>query len=115
MTITLDESDPFENVLIEMVELNRKKRADYAGDDWWSQNFYDSAYQTNSTAGNACELLLSTKASRLRNLFKPGRKPKNESVRDTLLDRAVYSSISLGLYDEGGYSHSPLIVGEAHG
>jgi hypothetical protein len=110
--VTLDPMDPFERVLIEMVTLNRLKRADYAGDDKWTANFYDSAYQTNTTAGHACELLLSTKASRLRTLLKPGREPKNEPVRDTLRDRAVYSAIAVGIWDEGGYENVSLTVSE---
>lgn len=112
MEITISDEDPFEKVLMEMVTLNRKKRADYAGDEWWTQNFYDTAYQNNDTAGRACEFLISTKQSRLRVLSQPGRSPKNESIRDTILDRAVYSSIALGLYDEGGYNHGPLTVTE---
>jgi|SRR6478752_106218 len=110
MTLELNEEDPFEAVLIEMVKLNRSKRADYAGADWWTQNFYDSAYQCNMTAGQSCEQLIATKQARLRVLTKPGAKPKNESIRDTRLDRAVYSVISVGLHDEGGYDNKELTV-----
>ncbi len=111
--ITLDDTDPFEAVLIKAVVINRLKRKDYAGDGWWSQNFYDSAYQVNSTAGMSCETLIATKQSRLRVLLQPGVKPKNEAVEDTLLDRFVYSGISLGLWSEGGYKPKELIVAEA--
>lgn len=110
-SIELNPDDPFEAVLIEMVTLNRSKRHDYAGQDHWAQNFYDTAYQTNSNAGTSCELLVATKQSRLRVILKPGHAVSNESTRDTLRDRAVYSAIAVGIYDEGGYAvDSPLIV-----
>lgn len=114
--IELNPEDPFNAVIIDMVRKNREKRADYAGNDWWTQNFYDSAYQNNSTAGESCENLIATKQSRLRVLMKPGRKPHNEPVEDTLLDRAVYSVISVGLYREGGYDRkSELVLGPWQG
>jgi hypothetical protein len=100
----LDPNDPFEALLIEMVQLNRAKRHDYAGDsDPW-QNFYDSAQQVNGTAGQSVETLIATKQARLRQLLFTGRSPKNESVRDTILDRAVYSVIALSIFDRGDYS-----------
>jgi hypothetical protein len=82
----------------------RAKRHDYAGDsDPW-QNFYDSAQQVNGTAGQSVETLIATKQARLRQLLFTGRSPKNESVRDTILDRAVYSVIALSIFDRGDYS-----------
>jgi hypothetical protein len=108
--ITLDPSDPFERVVIEAVAMNRAKAADYAGvvtgDGKW-QNFYDTAYQMSQTPGHSVEQLIATKQARLRvllpRLFKKVGKPKNESVRDTLLDRCVYSTIAVALFDEGSY------------
>lgn len=109
--ISLDPADPFDSVIIEMIRTNRKKRADYAGEDWWTQNFYDTAYQTGTTAGIACENHISTKQSRLRTLFKSlKRAPKNETIEDTLMDRAVYSVISVGLWREGGYDEKTELV-----
>lgn len=100
----LDPSDPFERVVIEAVELNRRKRADYsAGDNPW-QNFYDGARQINDTAGKAIEGLIANKQARLRTLlFVEGKKPNNESIRDTLMDRTVYSIIGVDIYDRGDY------------
>lgn len=108
--IELDPEDPFDSIVLAMVKKNREKRADYAGDDHWLQNFYDSAYQANVTAGTSCEVLIGTKQARLRVLLSPKAKaPKNESVEDTLLDRAVYSVLALGLWNEGGYEKKKLI------
>jgi hypothetical protein len=101
--ITLDPSDEFERKLIEMVKLSRLKRHDYAGDDDPWQNFYDSAEQVNDTAGKSVETLIGTKQARLRQLLFKNRQPKNESVRDTILDRAVYSVIALCIFDRGDY------------
>lgn len=112
--ITLDPDDPFDSILIDMVRINRSKRSDYAGQDWWTQNFIDSAYATNTTPGHSCEILLATKNSRLRTLLKPSAKPKNESIEDTIMDRAVYAVIAVGIYREGGYDrNAELVCGEA--
>lgn len=103
-SVTLDPDDPFDSILIDMVRINRAKRNDYAGQDWWTQNFIDSAYMTNTTPGHSCEILIGTKQSRLRTLLKPAVKAKNESIEDTIMDRAVYSVIAVGIYREGGYN-----------
>lgn len=59
---------------------------------------------------------LTDKVERLRNLFRSGRKPKNESIRDTFLDIANYGIIGLLLLDgqwglpfeaEEGGGHGP--------
>lgn len=94
--------DPFDAVLEEIRELNERKRSDYTGGDPW-ENFKDSARQTNTTPGMSAETLIATKQSRLRQLLKAGRVAVNEPVRDSLLDRAVYSIIALALYDAGLY------------
>ena len=96
----LNDDDPFEHILIEMVSLNRRKRADYAGDEDPWQNFVDSAYLTNTTPQASCETLLATKAARLRVLTQEGRVANNESIRDTKIDRAVYSVIAVSLHDQ---------------
>ena len=106
-SITLNVEDPFEKVVYEMVKLNRLKRADYAGDDHPWQNFYDSAYQLGLSGGHSVETLIATKQARLRVLlprfWKKIGKPKNEGIRDSLLDRAVYSTIAVSIFDEGEY------------
>lgn len=105
----LDPDDDFERLLLEAVKTHRAKRADYAGDDHPNQNFYDTAYQLSNTAGHSVETLIATKQARLRillpRLWKDATAtPSNESIRDSLLDRFVYSGIALGIFDEGGYT-----------
>lgn len=103
----LDPHDPFESAIWDMVKMNRKKRADYAGNGNPFQNFIDSAYQINTVPGMSCEQLIATKQARLRNLINSGRVPQNESVEDTILDRAVYAAIALAMYRQGLYSYVP--------
>lgn len=107
--IELDPEEPFDAILIKMLQTHRSKRQDYAGDDHPNQNFYDSAYQLGLTGGHSVEALLATKAARLRVLLPKlwknrNSKPSNEGIEDTLLDRAVYSVIALTIWDEGGYT-----------
>jgi hypothetical protein len=99
-------TDPFDIVLQEMAEMNRRKRADYATDDDPWSNFTDSGRQVAAPAGFAVEVLIATKQSRLRQLLGSGREVHNESVEDTLLDRAVYAVIALAMYRQGLYGTS---------
>jgi hypothetical protein len=105
--ITLDPENDFEAVLIKMVETSRAKRADYAGEGYPWQNFIDSAYQVGLTAGHSVEALIATKQARLRVLlpshWQGGEGPRNESIEDSLLDRAVYAVIANCLWRDGGY------------
>lgn len=95
--------DPFDVVLDEIRELNQRKRNDYATNQDPFSNFKDSSHQVGVTPGVSVEVLIATKQSRLRQLLGSGREAANESVRDTLLDRAVYSIIALAMYDQGLY------------
>jgi hypothetical protein len=106
--ITLDADNPFEAILIQMVETHRKKKQDYAGDGHPNQNFYDSAYQLGLTGGHSVEALIATKQARLRVLLpalwnNPDAQPENEGIGDTLLDRAVYAVIAMTIWKENGY------------
>jgi hypothetical protein len=96
---TLDPEDPFERVLIEMVELSRKKSHDYAADNDRFSNFRESADHLGLRAVDSADLLIATKQARLKQLRQKGD-PANESLRDTYLDRACYSVITLALLDE---------------
>lgn len=106
--ITLDPDNPFEAAVLAMVQMHRRKREDYAGDDHPNQNFYDSSYQLGLSAGHSVEQLIATKQARLRVLLprlwkSRNAKPANESIQDTLLDRAVYSVIALTIWEDGDY------------
>jgi hypothetical protein len=103
--IQLDPNDKFDKVIIEMVEMNRKKRRDYAADSDIFSNFRDVAGNLGMDAfgpAEAAYVLLLTKIARLRSLRINGRMsdPSNESVLDTFLDLAVYATLVLGLVKE---------------
>jgi hypothetical protein len=95
--ITLDPNDPFDKLLIPMVETNRKKRADYANDNNIYANFdyTEAATMGMVSARDYCDIMVAMKTGRIMNLR--GKDPKNESIIDTYLDRAVYSILAYGL------------------
>lgn len=91
--------DSVRKTLDDMAQTFDRKNADYAtGSRPWT-NFEESAAQVNQTPSDVVETLIAVKQSRLKQL-RGGKTPRNESVRDTLLDRAVYSVIALAMYDE---------------
>lgn len=103
--ITLDENDPFEGVLVDIIRMNRKKRADYAADADIFSNFRDTASMLGLSGFSERESALFNilqKIARLKSLRANGRmdNPNNESVVDTVLDLAVYSVIYLALMRE---------------
>jgi hypothetical protein len=101
--IELDSSDPFEAVLIPIVETNRKKRADYASDDSIFSNFIDTAHFAGFEKPWMSALFnCSQKLSRIRALRENGRleETQNEAIADTLLDLACYSVLSLAMYHD---------------
>lgn len=87
-----------ERALDLITDIFGKKSADYAGDRDWRANFLDVAEQMGwDSPQEACEALIAVKQSRLKSLRVSGREPANEAVDDTVLDRAVYSIIRLGM------------------
>ncbi len=96
----LDPNDPIDEILIDIHEMNRKKRADYAYDGNRFSNFEGMARRL-AIAGvgplEAVEFHIASKEERLAALRTNGRGPKNESVVDTYLDRAVYAVIAAAL------------------
>lgn len=103
----LNENDPFEAQVIRIVEMNRAKRSDYAGDNGPFFNFIRSAQQLGLTAGHSVEQLIAVKQARLEvllpNFWKAATGPVNEPIADTILDRAVYSVIALCLWEGKWY------------
>jgi hypothetical protein len=103
--LTLYFDDPFEYTAAQMVMLNRMKRADYAKDDDPFSNFRRTA-ESMGIEGfgplQAVQFNLAQKIARLRALAENGRAPRNEAVRDTWLDLAVYAAIGYTLATEEG-------------
>jgi hypothetical protein len=98
--VGIDPSDPIDAVLIKIHETNRRKRADYAVDGNPFSNFEGTARRLGIPGVGpleACEFLIATKEERLAALRANRRGPQNESVLDTLLDRAVYAIIAYAI------------------
>ena len=96
--IVLDESDPFERAIADIVSMNRRKRQDYALDGNMFSNFEQSAQMMGVAGFGIPESILhmmAIKQARLRALRENGRmyETKNETVDDTYLDLAVYACI----------------------
>lgn len=101
----LNENDPFESVLINIVETNRRKRADYAEDGSPFSNFVTTAELLGVPGFDALEASLFNvcqKLARLKALRINGRmdNPANESVSDTYLDLAVYAIITYAIHTQ---------------
>jgi len=75
-----------------------RKNADYAKDNAWRSNFDAIADQMGFDAVTAADTLIAVKQARLAALATNGRTPINEGVKDTYLDRMVYSIIAYALY-----------------
>ena len=91
--------DPrFYQLLEEMAELHSKKNFDYATSGDPFSNFRKCEVY-GIPAWKGCLTRMSDKWSRLEQIAS-GKEPKNESLRDTLMDLSVYSLICLLLLPE---------------
>jgi hypothetical protein len=92
-TIELDANDPMDRAFLRMIEMNQKKRADYAGSDPFS-NFRKVAAMMQLEGYDHiedCMTMVCRKIARINNLR--GRSPKNEAVIDSYEDLAVYATL----------------------
>lgn len=92
--------EPVRRAIGMVADTFRRKNADYADGSSWRSNFADVARQMAFDDLDAAEVLIAVKQARLKSLRANGRTPQNESVADTVLDRAVYSVIALAIYLE---------------
>lgn len=87
-------SDPFMNAIELIVKTHHSKAQDYTTTNRPFGNFEEAAESANITTAQALEVLIGTKEARRRNLeASTHHLPNNESLADTLLDRAVYCII----------------------
>lgn len=93
-TVTLDPKDEFDRVLITMKAIHDKKKADYSNPLDRFSNFTYAGKAAGIPAQYTFEVLIGVKQARLIELMQPGRKANNESVEDTLLDRAIYCTLA---------------------
>lgn len=96
---TLDSQDPFEKAILDIVKMNRKKRADYALDGNPFSNFeFTSSVMGMGGAEESAIFNVAQKLARLSSLRGNRRLPQNEAVEDTYLDLAVYGVIAYAIY-----------------
>ena len=76
-----------------MAETHDRKNADYAHEGNPYSNFEEAAKYAGVTVDDVFNVLIGVKTARLVELLKSGKEPQNESVQDTLLDRAVYAAL----------------------
>jgi soluble P-type ATPase len=99
--LRLEEEDPFEKVLLEIVSLQRNKAQDYAADGDTLKNMREVVQMLGIkeyTVVEDCNAMVHRKSARINNLR--GRSARNESVRDSYVDRAVYAILAIVALDE---------------
>lgn len=99
--LILDPRFALERALIDMVEVSRRKRADYATDDDEFSNLRGPAHFAGFEGAFMTALFtVEQKLERIRSLRANGRlsDPQNEAVLDTLRDIAVWGTLALAVY-----------------
>jgi hypothetical protein len=92
-------SPKFDALLDEIRTLHDSKNHDYAEDADPLSNLR-RAERFGVPAWKGVLVRLSDKWSRLEQLAGGSKAPKHETIRDTLMDNAVYSLLAIILYDE---------------
>ncbi len=99
--LVLDPHFALERALIDMIEVSRRKRADYATDDDEFSNLRGTAHFAGFEGAFMTALVqVQQKLERIRSLRANGRlsEPMNEAVADTLRDIAVWGTLALAVY-----------------
>ena len=95
---TINVNDPFERVLNEIRDLHNKKGADYGTTEDQFANVRASTH-FGMPAWVGCAMRGNDKMVRIQSFCTKG-KLENESLRDALIDWAVYGILAVMLYDE---------------
>lgn len=96
--LTLDPKDEFDRTLIAMKIIHDKKKADYSSKKDRFSNFLFASAFSGINIEQTFEVLIGIKQARLLELIQTGKIPVNESIQDTLLDRAVYCVLALAYW-----------------
>lgn len=99
--MTLDLNNDFERIVFEILQLQRSKAQDYARQGDTLRNMREvvnSLAIPGYTVVEDCNAQVIRKNARIVNLR--GREAHNESVRDSYVDRAVYSILAIVALDE---------------
>jgi hypothetical protein len=94
----------FYDLIDEICELHARKNADYAKDSDPLSNFRQ-AEAFGIPAWKGVLVRMSDKWSRIQELSN-GKTPQNESLRDSLIDLAVYSLIAIVLTEDATMTRS---------
>lgn len=96
--VNMSRNPKFDALLEEIRDLHNKKNHDYSDDADPLSNFR-RAQRFGVDPFKGILIRLSDKWARLEQLAG-GKKPKNESLRDSLVDNAVYSLLAVLMLDE---------------
>ncbi len=83
-------------LLLEMGRIHSKKNHDYTSIHPL-ENFFRTAMDVGITPEQVVEVFISTKSVRIRTLLQSESGPMNESLRDSYIDRAVYSMLGAAI------------------
>ena len=86
--------DYFDLAIAEMKRVHDKKKADYSDPSDAFSNFRLAGDFADVSTPLTFEVLLGVKQARLNNLRESENSPLNESILDTLLDRANYATLA---------------------
>lgn len=89
----------FAAALKKMAAVHDLKSADYAQANDRFSNFRDAAATAGVSIDDVFAVLIGTKLARLKELTKNDKIPNNESIQDTRLDLAVYSTLWLAFHE----------------
>lgn len=90
----------FDALIEEIQKLHNSKSEDYAEADDPMRNLR-RCQAFGVPAWKGCLVRLSDKQARIEQLAN-GKKPNHESLRDSLIDQAIYSLLTIVLLDEVG-------------
>lgn len=99
--LMLNLDNPFEKILFDMVQTQRIKAHDYASDGDTLKNMREVVQMLGIkeyTVVEDCNAMVHRKSARINNLR--GRSARNESVRDSYIDRAVYAVLAIVALNE---------------
>jgi hypothetical protein len=82
----------FNEAIERMLKIHASKRLDYSKEANIFSNFEIAAHFADVDVQTTLDTLIGIKQARLNNLRE--KNPVNESIEDTLLDRAVYATIA---------------------
>ena len=88
---------PFQQAINTIIEIHNKKAKDYSEESDPFSNFKTAASMAGVDVAVVFDTLIGIKQARLINL-RGEKTPLNESIADTILDRAVYSVLAYAYY-----------------